>query len=304
MRYLKLYEDFNGSKSDIISDIASLDYILSDEGIEAEYIAEERGDAYLIAKGREMQDWSHPERARNIKSVKIYFEYPVFREGEFKDAKNMREVAEEYFQKLKDHIEPHAEAYMQKPTTAGKIDRSGSYGLVERRVIEVVIEAGESDDEWMGESVDDETAMKHYGIYPEDVKEIFYDLQDPDLFPERLEISVFFKSMLGQMGNLMMDDPMSPKKLQFQHFPFIEVRVKQAAQPKQYGFTQADRNRTQNILSALKEDERFKQAMEIASARLEDEGWKIHQISKDFINDYLEIKLRKTERGMPLEGGL
>ena len=45
MRYLKLYEDFAKGEtkiSDLLEDIASLDYILSDEGIEAKYYVTEK----------------------------------------------------------------------------------------------------------------------------------------------------------------------------------------------------------------------------------------------------------------------
>jgi hypothetical protein len=150
----------------------------------------------------------------------------------------------------------------------------------------------DDEDEDINESIDDETAMKHYGMYPEDVSEIFYDLQDPDLFPERLTFAVQFKSMLGQNGNLMFNDPMSASKMTFQHFPFIEVRVKKDLE-KAYGFTQADRNRTHRELTDLQATERFKEFVETANARLGDEGWTIQKAYKDFGNDYLSIILKK-----------
>ena len=136
--------------------------------------------------------------------------------------------------------------------------------------------------------------MKHYGLYPEDVKEMFYDLQDTDIFPEGLEFSVFFKSMLGQTGNLMFDDPMSGSKMTFKHFPFIEVRVKKSGS-KEYGLTHADRNQVNTLLTDLQSTDNFKETMEIANARLGDEGWTIENTYKDFRNDYLTIILKKID---------
>jgi hypothetical protein len=136
--------------------------------------------------------------------------------------------------------------------------------------------------------------MKHYGLYPEDVKEMFYDLQDLDIFPERLRVFVEFKSMLGQGGNLMFDTPMSTPKMTFQHFPFIEVRVKSdAISVPEYGRTQADRNMIQSLLTKMTEDERFKEVIEVANNRLEDYDWKIEQTYKDFSNDYIRIIIKK-----------
>ena len=45
MKYIKLYEDFNSNEvkiKDLLEDIASLDYILSDEGIKIKYFVTEK----------------------------------------------------------------------------------------------------------------------------------------------------------------------------------------------------------------------------------------------------------------------
>ena len=123
---------------------------------------------------------------------------------------------------------------------------------------------------------------------------MFYDLQDLDIFPERLRVFVEFKSMLGQ-GNLMFNSPMSDKVMTFQHFPFIEVRVKSdAISVPEYGRTQADRNLLQSSLSKLIEDPRFKEVMEVANERLGDYEWKIEKTYKDFANDYIRIIIKKN----------
>jgi len=310
MRYLKLYEDFNSNEAkikDLLEDIASLDYILSDEGIKAKYFVTEKmrsgaSNRYMIGTSDDISTKAD-ESFEGVGIYKIQIFYDI--DLDAKENDEISQISEEYFNQLKGYLEEAHDVRVvkDKPHTTGRIKNSVEYGLVVVNCVSVIIERQEDDyvyfedeGEDINESVDDETAMKHYGIYPDDVKEIFYDLQDPDLFPERLEISVFFKSMLGQMGNLMMDEPMSPKKIKFQHFPFIEVRVKSdGIKVPAYGRTQADRNRLHTELENIIKDERFKEVIEVANNRLEDYGWKIEKVYKDFANDYLEIQLRKKD---------
>ena len=310
MRYLKLYEEFGKGEikiSDLLEDIASLDYILSDEGIEAKYyvtekMASDSPNTYMIGTSEDIASKTDESfDGVGIYKIQIYFDIDAeIHRHENSHTFNQKEIPDEYFNQLKEHLEEVYDVHVVKdrPYSTGRIKRDGDYGLVQVNCVSIIIERQPDDyvyldeDEDINESIDDETAMKHYGLYPEDVSEIFYDLQDPDLFPERLAFQVQFKSMLGQAGNLMLDDPMTPKKLTFKHFPFIEVRVKKD-QEKEYGFTQADRNRTHRELTDLQATERFKEFMETANARLEDEGWTIEKAYKDFGNDYLSIILKK-----------
>ena len=311
MRYLKLYEEFGKGEikiSDLLEDIASLDYILSDEGIEAKYYVTEKyasgtSNRYMIGTSENIASKADKSfDGVGIYKIQVYFDIDAeIHRHENSHTFNQKEIPDEYFNQLKEHLEEVYDVHVVKdcPYTTGRIKRDGDYGLVQVNCVSVIVERQpddyvyfEDEDEDINESIDDETAMKHYGMYPEDVSEIFYDLQDPDLFPEKLTFAVQFKSMLGQTGNLMFEDPMTPKKLTFQHFPFIEVRVKKDLE-KAYGFTQADRNRTHRELTDLQATERFKEFVETANARLGDEGWTIEKAYKDFGNDYLSIILKK-----------
>jgi hypothetical protein len=320
MRYLKLYEDFNSNElkiKDLLEDIASLDYILSDEGVKAKYFVTEKmasdsPNRYMIGTSDDIStkvDESFD--GVGIYKIQVYYDVEL-------DMKSLRrrhdtlgneevgeisQISEEYFNQLKEHLEEVYDVHVVKdrPHTTGKIKRDGDYGIVNVNCVSIIIERQPDDyiyfddeDEDINESVDDETAMKHYGLYPEDVKEMFYDLQDLDIFPERLRVFVEFKSMLGQNGNLMFNDPMSTPKMTFQHFPFIEVRVKSdAISVPAYGRTQADRNKIQSLLSEITEDERFKEVIEVANNRLEDYDWKIERIIKNFTDDYIQIIIKK-----------
>jgi hypothetical protein len=301
MRYLKLYEDFNTDKlkiKDLLEDIVSLDYILSDEGITAKYFATEKmasdsPNRYMIGTSDDISTKADESfDGVGIYKIQVYFD----------TTPEMKEIPDEYFNQLKEHLEEVYDVHVVKdrPHTTGKIKRDGDYGLVQVNCVSIIVERQPDDyiyfddeDEDINESVDDETAMKHYGLYPEDVKEMFYDLQDLDIFPERLRVFVEFKSMLGQ-GNLMFNVPMSNKVMQFQHFPYIEVRVKSdAISVPEYGRTQADRNMIQSLLTKMTEDERFKEVIEVANNRLEDYDWKIEKTYKDFSNDYIQIIIKK-----------
>jgi hypothetical protein len=327
MRYLKLYEDFNTDKpkiKDLLEDIVSLDYILSDEGIKAKYFVTEKmasdsPNRYMIGTSDDISTKIDDSfDGVGIYKIQVYYDVELdmkslrrrhdalgneVKNDRAKETDEISQISEEYFNQLKEHLEEVYDVHVVKdrPHTTGKIKRDGDYGLVQVNCVSVIVERQpddyvyfEDEDEDINESVDDETAMKHYGLYPEDVKEMFYDLQDLDIFPERLRVFVEFKSMLGQNGNLMFDTPMSAPKMTFQHFPFIEVRVKSdAISVPEYGRTQADRNMIQSLLTKMTEDERFKEVIEVANNRLEDYDWKIEQTYKDFSNDYIRIIIKK-----------
>lgn len=313
MRYLKLYEDFNTDKpkiKDLLEDIAALDYILSDEGVKAKYyvtekMASDSPNRYMIGTSDDISTKVDDSfEGVGIYKIQVYFEI----DAEISRHTNShtftkKEIPDEYFNQLKEHLEEVYDVHVVKDRshTTGKIKRDGDYGLVQVNCVSIIIERQPDDyiyfddeDEDINESVDDETAMKHYGIYPEDVKEMFYDLQDLDIFPEMLRVFVEFKSKLGQLGHLRMNEPMSDKVMQFQHFPYIEVRVKSdAIKEPAYGGPMAYKSRIHTELELFKEDERFKEVIEVANNRLEDYGWTIERIIKNIVNDYLQIIIEK-----------
>jgi hypothetical protein len=303
MRYLKLYEDFNSNEikiKDLLEDIVSLDYILSDDGIKAKYFVTEKmasdtPNRYLLGTSDDIStkvDESFD--GVGIYKIQVYFDEDI----------SMRSISsEEYYNKLKEHLEEVYDVHVvkEKTHTTGRVNNSGDYTLIQVNCVSIIIERQpddyvyfEDEDEDINESVDDETAMKHYGIYPEDVKEMFYDLQDLDIFPEMLRVFVEFKSKLGQLGHLRMNEPMSDKVMQFQHFPYIEVRVKSdSIKEPAYGGPMAYSSRIHTELELFKEDERFKEVIEVANNRLEDYGWTIERIIKNIVNDYLQIIIEK-----------
>ena len=302
MKYLKLYEDFNTDKfkiKDLLEDIASLDYILSDEGIKAKYFITEKmmSDApnrYQLGTSDDISTKIDDSfEGVGIYKIQVYFD----------TTPETKEIPDEYYNQLKEHIEGvyDVRVVKEKTHTAGRVNNSLNQLIVSVNCVSIIIERQpddyvyfEDDDEDINESVDDETAMKHYGIYPEDVKEMFYDLQDLDIFPERLSVFVEFKSKLGQLGHLRMNEPMSDKVMQFQHFPYIEVRVKSdAIKEPAYGGPMAYRSRIHTELEMFKEDERFKEVIEVANNRLEDYGWTIEKVIKNIVNDYLQIIIEK-----------
>lgn len=322
MRYLKLYEDFNADKlkiKDLLEDIAALDYILSDEGINAKYyVTEKMGsdspNRYMIGTSDDISTKADESfEGVGIYKIQVYYDTELdtkslrrrhdplgneIKNDGTKESDEINQISEEYFNQLKEHLEEvyDVDVVKDNPFTTGKIKRDGDYGLVQINCVSIIIERQPddyiyfNDEEDINESVDDETAMKHYGLYPEDVKEMFYDLQDLDIFPEKLRVFVEFKSMLG--SNMIFDD--STNKMTFQHFPFIEVRVKSdAISVPEYGRTQADRNMIQSLLTKMTEDERFKEVIEVANNRLEDYDWKIEKIYKDFGNDFIQIIIKK-----------
>jgi hypothetical protein len=302
MRYLKLYEDFNTDKlkiKDLLEDIVSLDYILSDEGITAKYyvtekMASDSPNRYMIGTSDDISTKADESfDGVGIYKIQVYFD----------TTPEMKEIPDEYYNQLKEHLEEVYDVHVVKdrPHTTGKVNNTLHYKLVQVNCVSIIIERQPDDyvyfddeDEDINESVDDETAMKHYGIYPEDVKEMFYDLQDLDIFPEMLRVFVEFKSKLGQLGHLRMNEPMSDKVMQFQHFPYIEVRVKSdAIKEPAYGGPMAYKSRIHTELELFKEDERFKEVIEVANNRLEDYGWTIERIIKNIVNDYLQIIIEK-----------
>ena len=308
MRYLKLYEDFNSNEvkiKDLLEDIASLDYILSDEGIKARYfitekMASDTPNRYQLGTSDDIST-KIDNSFEGVGIYKIQVEWDkstygsIETKGYFAEDINMNSISDEYHNKLKEHLEEVYDVHVVKEETrtTGRLNNSGDYKLIKVNCVSVIVERQpddyvyfEDEDEDINESVDDETAIKHYGLYPEDVKEMFYDLQDLDIFPERLRVFVEFKSMLASFN----DGP----KMTFQHFPFIEVRVKSdAISAPEYGRTQADRNMIQSLLTKMTEDERFKEVIEVANNRLEDYDWKIEQTYKDFSNDYIRIIIKK-----------
>ena len=191
MRYLKLYEDFNTDKpkiKDLLEDIAALDYILSDEGIKAKYyvtekMASDSPNRYMIGTSDDISTKVDDSfDGVGIYKIQVYFDIDAeIHRHENSHTFKQKEIPDEYFNQLKEHLEEVYDVHVVKdrPYTTGKIKRDGDYGIVQVNCVSIIIERQPDDyiyfddeDEDINESVDDETAMKHYGIYPEDVRDV------------------------------------------------------------------------------------------------------------------------------------
>jgi hypothetical protein len=235
MRYLKLYEDFNSNEvkiKDLLEDIASLDYILSDEGIKAKYFVTEKmasgsTNRYQIGTSDDIStkvDESFD--GVGIYKIQVYYDVELdmkslrrrhdtlgneVKNDGSKETDEISQISEEYFNQLKEHLEEVYDVHVVKdrPHTTGKIKRNGDYGLVVVNCVSVIVERQTDDyvyfddeDEDINESVDDETAMKHYGLYPEDVKEMFERLTK--LEAQMANVMSFQKWQTGLLAGLIL----------------------------------------------------------------------------------------------------
>ncbi len=179
MRYLKMFEDFgsNGvSIKDLLEDIASLDYILSDEGIKAKYYVTEKmmsgaPNRYMIGTSDDISTKADDSfEGAGIYKIQVYFDTDL-------DEKSLRrrhdllgnpinnsekdeidQISEEYFNQLKEHIEEVHDVRVVKdrPHTTGRIKNSGDYGLVVVNCVSVIIERQEDDYVYFPEDEDED----------------------------------------------------------------------------------------------------------------------------------------------------
>jgi hypothetical protein len=141
MRYIKLYEDFNSKDiktKDILEDIVSLDYILSDEDKNTEYFLTEKmasgkPNRFLLGTSANIStkiDDSFDEL--EIYKIQIYFNTDL----------ETTDVSDEYFNKLKGHLEDlyDVKVVRDRPYTKKKINNFGEYSLTKVNCISVIIE--------------------------------------------------------------------------------------------------------------------------------------------------------------------
>ena len=178
MKYLKLYEDFNTDKpkiKDLLEDIAALDYILSDEGIKAKYyvtekMASDSPNRYMIGTSDDISTKVDDSfDGVGIYKIQVYFDIDAeIHRHENSHTFNQKEIPDEYFNQLKEHLEEVYDVHVVKdrPYTTGKIKRDGDYGIVQVNCVSIIIERQPDDYvkghyrelfEQINESVDDET---------------------------------------------------------------------------------------------------------------------------------------------------
>jgi hypothetical protein len=120
----------------------------------------------------------------------------------------------------------------------------------------------------------EEDYIKYYGLYPEDIKDMFIDLVDDGWM-----INVDFKKKL--FSHLVDKD--ITLKLQ----PVIEVRIKKNLNPASY----FRRSEIESELHKLVQSEEMKEIIDVASSRLKDYGLFISMYNMEL--DYLKILIYK-----------
>jgi hypothetical protein len=115
--------------------------------------------------------------------------------------------------------------------------------------------------------------INKYGLYPEDIKDMFYDLQELGY-----SINVNFSERL-------IPQPQGEKNFKFNLNPFISVVVRK----------QSNQNMNQRMvefdLEQLVDSDEFNAIINTTDLRLKDYGWKINHIGKEL--DHINISICK-----------
>ena len=126
----------------------------------------------------------------------------------------------------------------------------------------------------------EEDYIKYYGLYPEDIKDMFIDLID-----DGWVINVDFKKKLFQYKTLI-NSPVDDKDLILNLQPVIEVRIK-----KHNILNYMRRSEIESELHKLVQSEEMKEIIDVASSRLKDYGLFIMYNYLEL--DYLKILIYK-----------
>ena len=127
----------------------------------------------------------------------------------------------------------------------------------------------------------EEDYIKYYGLYPEDIKDMFIDLVDDGWM-----INVDFKKKLFQ-HRAIINSPLVDKDITLKHQPVIEVRIKKNLNPSSY----FRRSEIESELHKLVQSEEMKEIIDVASSRLKDYGLFISMYNMEL--DYLKILIYK-----------
>lgn len=125
----------------------------------------------------------------------------------------------------------------------------------------------------------EEDYIKYYGLYPEDIKDMFIDLVDDGWM-----VNVDFKKKLSQHSAII-NSPLVDKDITLKLQPVIEVRIKKNL----FGFMTISEIEIE--LHKLVKSEEMKEIMEVASSRLKDYGLFIRMYNMEL--DYLKILIFK-----------
>jgi len=125
----------------------------------------------------------------------------------------------------------------------------------------------------------EEDYIKYYGLYPEDIKDMFIDLVD-----DGWVINVDFKKKLFQHSAII-NSHLVDKDITLKLQPVIEIRIRNRIA----GFM--TRSEIESELHRLIQSEEMKEIIDVASSRLEDYGYRIRIYNLEL--DYLKILICK-----------
>jgi hypothetical protein len=126
----------------------------------------------------------------------------------------------------------------------------------------------------------EEDYIKYYGLYPEDIKDMFVELSDDGWM-----VNVDFKKKLFQ-HRAVINSPLADKDITLNLQAVIEVRIKKNI----FGFMTI--NEIKSELYKLIQSEEMKEIMEVAGNRLKDYGLFISAYNMEL--DYLKILIYKN----------
>lgn len=115
--------------------------------------------------------------------------------------------------------------------------------------------------------------IEKYGLYPEDIQDMFYDLQELGY-----SINVNFSEKLIQKST-------TEKTFEFNLQPFISVSVRK----KNIVEYPLNQRMVQFDIESLMVSPEFLKIIEVVNSRLKDYNWKINNIKIDYDNLFISI---------------
>jgi len=279
MKYLKLYENFNNDEEvdtrELLEEILSMSYILEEEGIIIQYYVRqnlnETVNSYLMGTSDDIKEKIDELDEWDDFPTKIYSYDITF------NTKNI-DIINEYFNKLKQNLESF-DVKVEKVTNYKYRPELRPYNPLIKVFVEKTADdygkggALEPDnDDDINESLDDDKILSTYGLYPEDMYDIFYDFTDYKTFKYPAELDIDFNNTWTKVGG-------------------SKLKPKIEKQPRIYVYLKFDennldiKNKNINIVDIIKQSDVFK----IVKNRLNEHNLEIISVN---IDHNMEIRYR------------
>jgi hypothetical protein len=290
MKYLKLYEDFyeddnnNVDPKELLEEILSLDYILKEEGARIEYYVREKQSSdsvnmYLIGDSGNIKEKIEELEECDDFPKKIY-SYEIRFQVESTD------LVDEYFNKLKYELEDIFDVKVEKSINYRYKPELRPYAPIIKVFVEKTPDdygkgGPLEDDDDINESIDNDNILSIYGLYPEDIYDIFYDFTDSDIFGYSTKLEIDFSSTWTKVGG-------SKQKPKIEKQPRIYVLLK-------FDENNLDiKNKNINIVDIIEQSDVFK----VVKNRLNEHNLEITSINLDYEmqtrNRFVRIIIKKV----------